>query len=287
MATAGKLFKGSIEELFPDLEFENKEKTIESFENILDSIFSNFSDHKNFQYMESKPEKISYSKHLSKIPIGVDHFELWLKSYVEEMSIQLTSELQKLVPPNIGLIFFAQLLDSHDFKGYFKKVKTPHKTKKMFKNGLNDMLEQKELKHFVQALSCACIGLNNAANSLNTLWVQSGLFEDEDFHNVINEAKKYEVKRNASLASNAKKNEKQRKIKEYAINLYVNGKYPSAKNCSENIASLVMDYAHNSDEIKSLSGKAIQYHENTLPRKIERWLGEYNKQQKALKRSNS
>jgi hypothetical protein len=41
-----------------------------------------------------------------------------------------------------------------------------------------------------------------------------------------------------------------------------------------------MEYAHNSEEIKKLSGKEKTFKISTLPRTIERWIGEYKKKQK-------
>lgn len=252
MEKASETYQIKIEELFPDLECKNKQKTIDLFGSVLDDVFEGFYDSPYIQHVTSKPENACQTAYLAKIPDGVDNFEAWLKAYLDKMSCQFTVELEKALPPNIGLIYFAQLLDSHDFDAYFEKVNMPNKMKSAFKSGLLEMFNDKALKYFIQAMSCSCIGLTNAANSLNYLWVQYALFEDEDIHKVINDAKKLEaVTKKASDAGKkgrSKRYEKHDKIKAFALQKKESGNFPNPRQAAIKLCDEICDFAESIDK---------------------------------------
>jgi len=247
MEKASETYQIKIQELFPDLECKNKQETIDLFGSVLDDVFEGFYDSPYIQHVTSKPEKACQTVHLAKIPDGVDNFESWLKAYLEKISCQFTVGLEKALPPNIGLIYFAQLLDSHDFDAYFEKVNMPNKMKSSFKSGLLEMFNDKALKYFIQAMSCSCIGLTNAANSLNYLWVQYALFEDEDIHKVINDAKKLEaVTKKASDAGKKGRDKRYAKrdlIKAEALKRKSQKKYKNDNQAAKVLYQEIFEYA--------------------------------------------
>jgi len=160
------------------------------------------------------------------------------------MSNQFTLELQKQLPSNIGLIYYAKLLDSQDFGEFFKKVKVVKKMRSSFKSSLQEAFNEKGIKQLILAMSCSCIGLTNSANSLNNLWIQSCLFEDEDIHKILNEVRKLEaISNNASLkGQEGAKNrwQKKQEIKEYAIKLSNQKTYKSCSQAARNILQQVL-----------------------------------------------
>ncbi len=247
MEKASETYQIKIQELFPDLECNNKQETIDLFGSVLDDVFEGFYDSPYIQHVKSRPENTCQTVHLAKIPDGVDNFEVWLKVYLEKMSCQFTVELEKALPPNIALIYFAQLLDSQDFDAYFEKVNMPNKTKLLFKSGLLEMFNDKALKYFIQAMSCSCIGLTNAANSLNYLWVQYALFEDEDIHKVINDAKKLEaVTKKASDAGKKGRDKRYAKrdlIKAEALKRKSQKKYKNDNQAAKVLYQEIFEYA--------------------------------------------
>lgn len=247
MEKASDIYHREIEELFFGLDVKDKQKTIDIFGDALDDVFSGFFNSKYVQYFKTKPQDISIEKHMSKIPDGVDSFEQWLKSYLEKMSSRFTLEFQKLLPPNIGLIYFAQLLDNHDFDTYFNNVNHPKNTKSFLKSSLVQLFNEKTLKHFIQAMSCSSIGLSNSANSLNYLWIQSALFEDEDLHKVINEAKKLEAitkkAKSAGKKGRAKRYEIRDKIKIFALERKEEGNFPNPRQAAIKLCDEICDFA--------------------------------------------
>ncbi len=247
MEKASDTYQIKIQELFPDLECKNKQETIDLFSSVLDDVFEGFYDSPYIKHVLSKPENVCQTVHLAKVPDGVDNFEAWLKACLEKMSYQFSAELQKTLPPNIGHIYFAQLLDSQDFDTYFEKVNMPNKMKSAFKSGLLEMFNDKALKYFIQAMSCSCIGLTHAANSLNYLWVQYALFEDEDVHKVINDAKKLEaVSKKASDAGKKGRDKRYAKrdlIKAEALKRKSYKKYKNDNQAAKALYQEIFEYA--------------------------------------------
>ena len=247
MEKINETYQVKIQDIFPELDAKNKQEAIDSFGSIFDNIFEDFANSPYVQYIDSKPENISKIEHYAKIPDGIDKFEVWLKTYLEQMSSQFTRELQKQLPPNISLIYFAQLLDSQNYGEFFKKVKLEKKMQPSFKDSLQGIFNEKGIKHFILAMSCSCIGLANSATSLNNLWIQSCLFEDEDINKILNEARKLEaISNNASLKGKKgaeNRWNKKKKIKEYAIELSNQKTYISSSQAARAILKQVLMFA--------------------------------------------
>ena len=66
MEKASETFQVKIQELFPDLDVKDKQKTVDIFSDVIDDIFSGFYDSEYIQYMVSKPEHSDIAKYLSK-----------------------------------------------------------------------------------------------------------------------------------------------------------------------------------------------------------------------------
>jgi len=250
---ASDTFKANISNIFPDIQIEGQQKTIDVFSNALNTIAMNFDESTYAKYLEEKPKDIDMPTHLAKIPDGVENFEFWLKTSLEEMSTLFTCEFQKLLPPNINLIYYAQLLDSHNFNDFFKKVKFKEKLKKNFQNNLTGLINEEAMKNFTLAMACSCIGLTNSANSLNYLWVQTCLFDDENIHEIIKKAKKLENISNhaSSVGKKGAVNrwEKRSLTQEYAFQLIEGGNYKNNNQAAAEITERVFDY-----------GKTIGFH---------------------------
>ena len=244
---ASDIYKTKINDLFPDIKVENKDAIVDVFGDVIDEVFIDFFNSTYIQYIDSKPKNKNIIEYLARIPGGVDNFELWLKVYLEKMSAQFTIEFQKLTPPNISLIYFSQFLDHQDIKVFFKKVSFPKDMKNSFEKGMNELFSEKTLTNFILAMACSCIGLSNSANSLNYLWIQSALFEDEDFHEVFNEAKKLEaVSKKASEAGKkgrAKRYEALDQIKAFAFNKKESRCFPNPHQAAIQLCDDICDFA--------------------------------------------
>ena len=74
-------FKLKIEELFPNIEVNNKQEVINTFGDAIDKVFVGFVESKYIKYFEARPKNTNQAEYMSKVPDGVDHFENWLKNY--------------------------------------------------------------------------------------------------------------------------------------------------------------------------------------------------------------
>jgi hypothetical protein len=286
-----KEYKKECNNLFPNIDKKVVEPTFNTFVEILEAFFNEISKNKRVKYLEGKPDGTDSADYLSHIPEGVESFEKWTHKGLSDLSSNILHQFNILWPCNITYFYFAKYLDDQDFDSFVKHVNIPEEQRKDIKDAYDSFFKVIELKPILLAIGSAATGLNNTAHALISHAIQKLMFEDEDFYEVLNKAKKLEIVRKKgqkdSKKSNDIKHAKIRKIKEFAIKLYLMGSYPSVKNCSENIAEQVLNYAHNSEEIQKLPGKEIRLKANTLPRTIERWIGQYNKEQKALKKSHS
>jgi len=97
--------------------------------------------------------------------------------------------------------------------------------------------------------------------------------------------KKGELKRASEVSkkANTKRHTKNNLVKEYAINLFLEGNYPSARNAAQQITEKVIEYAHNDKKLNSMVGTSKRFtSQYQAVDCIERWLGEYNKKQKNI-----
>ena len=280
-----KEYEKECNRLLPNIDKKSVEPTFNTFHEILELFFEEVSKSKQLKYLEDKPSGINNAEYLSNIPEGVKSFEKWTQTGISELSSNILTKLTILWPSNISYIYFAKYLDDQDFDSFVKHVNIPPEQHKEIKDAYDSFFETTELRSVLLAVGAAAIGLNNTAHSLINYAIQQLMFEDRDFYEVLNQAKEIEIVRNKSQQDSKKSNDvrhaKNRKIKDYAISLYLGGTYPSAKNCSEQIAEKIMDYAKNSEDLKKLPGKDKSYTIFSAARAAEKWIGEYNREQKS------
>jgi len=276
-------FTNKVNDVFPSIEQDVKEPVIDIFAELLNTLEKEINENKYLKYLNDIPDNVDKAEYLSIIPDGVLPFESWLYGGLADIAQKIISKLEEIMPSQIGYLYFSLFLDDQNFEKYFEKTKFTPEMQTEFKACYSELFSQIELKGFIQAIGCACLGLHNSATSLMACFIQQIMFDDDDIFRVLNEAKKLEIIRNKaqkdSKKSNDKKHAKTRKIRDYAIKLYLEGSFPSVKNCSENIDEDLMAYAK-SDEIKKLPGKDIVLNPKSVARKIERWIGIYNKEQR-------
>ena len=63
MEKVSETYQIKIQELFPDLEFKNKQETIDLFGSVLDDVFEGFYDSPYIQHVASKPEHACQTVH--------------------------------------------------------------------------------------------------------------------------------------------------------------------------------------------------------------------------------
>ncbi|NQZ79965.1 MAG: hypothetical protein HRT52_03000 [Colwellia sp.] len=286
--SAASEFTNKVKEAFPSIKQEEKEPVVNLFVELINSLEKEINENKYRKYLSDIPENVDKAEHLSKIPDGVLAFESWLYGGLADFAAKNISKLEEIMPSQIGHLYFSLFLDDQNFEKYFEKTKFTPEIQAEFRVFYSELFSQTELKRLIQSIGCACIGLHNSATSLMTSFIQQLMFDDDDMFRILNEAKKLEIIRikaqKDSKRSNDKKHAKTRKVKEYALKLYLEGSFPSVKNCSENIDEDVMAYAK-SDEIKKLPGKDIVLNPKSVARKIERWIGIYNKEQRSKSHS--
>jgi hypothetical protein len=284
-------YKKQCNKLFPNADKKTVEPTFSTMGDILENFYNEMSKSKQLKYLEDKPTDVDNAVYLSNIPEGIKSFENWTQKGLSDLSYNILEKLNNLWASNLTYIYFAKYLDDQDFDSFAKNANLPVEQQKDIKDAYNIFFEATELKPILLAIGASSIGLKNTSHALIKYGIQQLMFEDQDFYEVLNQAKEIEVVRNKSQQDSKKSNDirhaKNRKIKEYAISLYLKGSYPSAKNCSEKIADKIMIYARDSDELKELPGKGKSYNIFSAARSIERWIGEYKREQKSLKRSSS
>lgn len=284
-------YKKECKKLFPNADNKSVEPTFNTFVEILELFFNEINKNKRLKYLENKPDYIDNAEYLSNIPEGVKSFEKWTQKGLSELSSNILSKLSILWPSKPEYIYFAKYLDDQDFDSFVKHVNIPSEQRNEIKDAYDSFFEIKEFRTVLLAIGTAAIGMNNTAHALINYSIQQMMFEDQDFYEVLNQAKEIEVIRNKSQQDSKKSNDvrhaKNRKMKEYIISLYLKTSNPSVKNFSEQIAEQVMDYAKNSEEMKKLPGKNKSYTIFSAARAAERIIGEYNKEQKNKKKTSS
>ena len=286
-----KEYKDQCNKLFPSADKSTVEPTFNTMVEVLELFFTEINKSKQLKYIDEKPEGVDNAEYLSNIPEGVKSFEKWTQKGLSDLSHNILGKLNTLWASNIAFIYFAKYLDDQDFESFVKNVKIPVEQHEEIKSAYSEFFEAEELKPILLAIGASAIGLTNTSHALIKYAIQQLMFEDQGFYEVLNQAKEIEVIRNKSQQDSKKSNDirhaKNRKIKDYAISLYLKGSYPSAKNCSEKIADKIMIYARDSEELKKLPGKGKSYNIFSAARSIERWIGEYKKEQKSLKDPSS
>jgi hypothetical protein len=284
-------YKKECNNLFPNIDKKSVEPTADTFIKILEVFFNEISKSKQLKYIEDKPEGVDNAEYLSNIPEGVKSFEKWTQKGLSVLTNDILMKFNVLWPSNISYIYFAKYLDDQNFESFVKNVNIPVEQHMEIKNAYDSFFEERELKPILLAIGAAAMGLNNTAHTLIKHAIQQLIFEDQDFYEVLDQAKEIEVIRNKSKQDSKKSNDvrhaKNRKMKEYVISLYLKTSNPSVKNFSEQIAEKVMDYAKNSEELKKLPGKNKSYTIFSAARAAERMIGEYNKEQKNKKKLSS
>lgn len=142
-----------------------------------------------------------------------------------------------------------------------------------------------EIKQYI-CLAAACIlsGVPNAANA-NIEMAFIKLFQLFKIHEMTDKILHIEgeLKRASDTSKKANKirHTKNHMIKAFTIKLYEEKKFSSVRNAAQQLAAQVMNYAHNSVELKNIAGKDKKF---TSPFQaadtIERWLGEFTRAQK-------
>ena len=142
-----------------------------------------------------------------------------------------------------------------------------------------------EIKQYICLAAASTLsGIPNAANAnIEMAFIKT--FELFKVYEMTDKVLHLEggVKRATDTSKKANKirHAKTHMIEEFAIKLYKEGNFKSVRNASQQITKQVMDYAHNSEELKNINGTDKKF---TNPFQaadtIERWIGRYEKKQK-------
>jgi hypothetical protein len=238
-----------------------------------------------FSYMENRDKNKCVYHHFAEFPLGVAFIEKWRHTNAFEFSQNILSIIKSSMTDDSSYTLIAELFDSKDLDNFIRQSNFSESDEKKVIEMLTPVIDAPQSDLLLQAMSSTYSGANNIPQSLLKFWSQTLNIGGHDIQEIIARAKEIEIENKKgtkdSLKSNDLKHAKIRKIKDFAIKLYLERAYPSVKNCSENIAEEVMEYALK-PEIKKLPGKDKTFKISTLPRTIERWIGEYKKKQKTL-----
>lgn len=129
------------------------------------------------------------------------------------------------------------------------------------------------------AIECIGAGIPQAVLP-NMESILKNVLNSDSHDRVLLRATEIIIKRDNSRKANTKRHTKNHMIKAFAIKLYKENKFPSVRNAAQQITEQVMDYAHNSVELKNIDGTDKKF---TSPFQaadtIERWLGAFKKEQ--------
>jgi hypothetical protein len=274
-----------LEQKFPNVQVNMDNKNFLEMQQKMVSFVTSIQQDELNSYLVNRDENKCVFKHFAEYPLGVAFIEKWIHSKSFEFSKNILSIFKSSMADDSSYSLLAELFDSKDLDKYILQSNPSESDEKKLIEMFTPVINNPESDLLLQAMSSTLSGANNATQSLLKLWSQSLNIDGHDIQEIIARAKEIEIKREKSKEDSQRNNDIKhaqiRKIKEFAIKLYLERSYPSVKNCSENIAEEVMEYALK-PEIKKLPGKNKTFKISTLPRTIERWIGEYKKKQKSI-----
>jgi len=284
-------FQIELEKKFPNVQANMDNKIFLEIQQIVVNFVTTVQQDEFTSYLVSRDKNKCVYQHFADFHLGVAFIEERVHTQSFEFAKNILGVINSTITEDSSNTLIAELLDSKDLDKYILQSNPSESDEKKLIEIFTPVIENSESDLLLQAVSSTYSGANNIPQSLLKLWSQSLNIEGNDFQEIIARAKEIEIENKKgtkdSLKSNDIKHAKIRKIKELTIKLYLERSYPSVKNCAENIAEEVMVYAHNSEEIKKLPGKEKTFKLSTLPRSIERWIGEYKKKQKTHNGINS
>ncbi|MEH6383398.1 MAG: hypothetical protein V7780_02255 [Colwellia sp.] len=207
------------------------------------TIITPLSKSKYFTYLGSRKSNITLEKHLSDIPDGITNFEAWL----EETFIKLAKDMFLYLKENMVTdVNFAKLLENQNYEEFIVNSKTKDTNIEQWKGLLEPIFQSSEKNHLAQASACITFSLENAASTLIHNWVQSLWFEDKSIQKVFDDAKAIvAIRNNASKAGKkgaGKRHSLSDKVKEFAINLYLEGNFKNPNQAASHIYLTVIEY---------------------------------------------
>lgn len=211
----------------------------------------------------------------------------FFKSNSNKKSIEIAKRLENGDLEEFGKIFKNLILYIHEQVKYDETIysKDVHQffvwLNDEGSNVIIDEMNDNIRNYISQGLACIAMEFSNSAiaNIEMALILSFNKIKAQKITNSIL-IKQGEIKRGkeASKRSNQKRHAKTKLIKQFAINLYLQGNYPSVRNAAQRIAQEVMNYAHYDEKLKAMEGTDKKFTDHfAAADTIERWLGEYRK----------
>lgn len=241
-----KEIKTAFRQEFPDLPIDNNNETYEIFESTLFSFLLPLYEDEILIYFRNREETKELSLHIADIPKGISHFEEWLNNGLLGFANSILNTLKQTIPDDKVYLVFAHFLDNKDFDLFIQKSNFSEAEKNNLNTIFPSLMSSGELDTLMQAVSCIYVGLENSANSLLKVWIQSLWFDGHDIQKTIDEAKKIVAIRQHYSKAGTKGSKKRWTPKEetrtYAIELMQKDDYKNPNQAADKITPEVIRF---------------------------------------------